>query len=105
MIFEFNDEKWELPEILNYEEYSYNKSCACDECNYSLTHPYSYRDGIVGYCSTDNGYFICFVCPQCGSKYRYHFSRGGKRFGNLELWKEDVAMSLSLGDYEHFKIK
>lgn len=36
MIFEeeFGDGKWELPEILNYEEYSYNKLCACNECNY-----------------------------------------------------------------------
>ena len=59
MIFrhEFGKGEWNLPEILNYEEYSYNKSCVCDNCNYHFTHPSAYRKGIVGYCVTENGYF------------------------------------------------
>ena len=71
MIFrhEFGKGEWNLPEILNYEEYRYNKSCACDNCNYYFTHPTAYREGIVGYCVTENGYFLCFECPGCGSKY------------------------------------
>lgn len=105
MIFEeeFGDGKWELPEILDYEEYTYNKSCKCDECDYYLLH--RFNEGIVGYCSTDNGHFICFVCPNCGAKYRYHFSKDGEKFGDFEEWKKDVAMALSLSDYEHFRIK
>lgn len=102
MIFEFKNEKWDLPEILNYEEYNYNRSCRCDECDYYLLH--RFNEGIVGYCSTDNGHFICFVCPKCGSKYRYHFSKNGEKFGDFEEWKKDVAMALSLGGYEHFRI-
>lgn len=39
MIFENSKGKWELPEILNYEEYSYNLSCTCDNCDYYLQHP------------------------------------------------------------------
>lgn len=107
MIFEeeFGDGKWELPEILDYEEYTYNKSCICDKCSYHLLHPEANDEGIVGYCSTNNGHFICFVCPNCGAKYRYHFSKDGEKFGDFEEWKKNVAMALSLGDYEHFRIK
>ena len=59
MIFrhEFGKGEWNLPEILNYEEYRYNKSCACDNCNYHFTHPTAYREGIVGYCVTEKGIF------------------------------------------------
>lgn len=59
MIFrhEFGKGEWNLPEILNYEEYSYNKSCVCDNCNYHFTHPSAYRKGIVGYCATEMDIF------------------------------------------------
>lgn len=107
MIFrhEFGKGEWNLPEILNYEEYRYNKSCACDNCNYHFTHPTAYREGIVGYCVTENGYFLCFECPGCGSKYRYHYSSNGEKYGNFEEWKKDVARALFLEGYEQFKVQ
>lgn len=102
MIFENNKGTWELPEILNYEEYSYNLSCRCDECDYYLQH--HFLEGLVGYCSTENGHFLCFVCPKCGSKYRYHYTSNGERGGDFEQWKKDVALYLCVGKYDHFKI-
>ena len=107
MIFrhEFGKGEWNLPEILNYEEYSYNKSCVCDKCNYHFTHLSTYRKGIVGYCVTENGYFLCFECPGCGSKYRNHYSSNGEKYGNFEEWKKDVALALLLGGYEQFKVQ
>lgn len=87
------------------EKYSYNKSCVCDNCNYHFTHPSAYRKGIVGYCVTEDGYFLCFECPGCGSKYRYHYSSNGEKYGNFEEWKKDVALALLLEGYEQFKVQ
>lgn len=104
MILTFKDKTWDLPEIVDYEEYSYNKSCRCDNCDFWKCDPSS-KKGIVGYSSTANGNFLCFVCPQCGAKYRYHYTRDGEKFGDFEQWKKDVALALYLQDYKKFEIK
>lgn len=59
----------------------------------------------MGYCVTENGYFLCFECPGCGSKYRYHYSSNGEKYGNFEEWKKDVALALFLEGYEQFKVQ
>lgn len=103
MKIQFEEKIWELPEIVDYENYSYNKSCQCDNCSFG-NWVSNYRKGIVGYCQTGNGIFLCFVCPQCGSKYRYHFSLAGER-GNMNEWKEDVGLAMYLEGYPQFLVK
>lgn len=106
MIFRFDEENaWNLPEITNWEDYPYNASCQCDNCSYPKYEPNQSVKGIVGWCCTDAGMFVCFKCPQCGSKFRYHYNRDAHNPDRIEVWKEDVALALLLGDHDYDEYK
>jgi len=88
----FGEEKWEIPQIAQYETVRHSKlvNCECEYADYSRPESYD----IIGYVDTQQGYMIVCECPKCFDKYRHHISTSGRY--NFDTFKADLGLKLHL---------
>ena len=65
-----------IRKISNYEVYDVVKDFECPNCHKSGLDPWEIlkEPTLVGWAETPNGFMMCFECPECFSKFRWHGS-------------------------------
>lgn len=61
--------------ISNYESYEVVKDFMCPSCGKSADSIYDgiySRPTLVGWSETQDGFMVCFECPECFEKFRWH---------------------------------
>ena len=66
----------DIRRISNYEVYEVVKDFECPYCHKSGVDPWLIlkEPTLVGWTETPNGFMMCFECPECFSKFRWHGS-------------------------------
>lgn len=75
MIIKFKEKEWNLPKIVQYENYPYDPLCCCSDCsNNSISYNWIEENAkdVIGFCEVNGELMICCECNRCGRKYRFH---------------------------------
>lgn len=111
MVIQFNDKKWNLPKIPQYENYLYEPMLCCPNCSGKTTYNWikDNKYDVVGFCEVNGELMLCCECHICGEKYRYHaYKRFNADFSfDCDFFFKKVALLFYLEQetYSKFEIK
>lgn len=115
MIIEIHGERYNLPQIAQYESITYQSGLCCSHCS-NFNRSFGYwmdemcTDKVVGFIVNQQGeYEIVKECKYCNEKYRFHLAKRWYRDGDkicydIDYWKREVGIHLLVNNHDYLKI-